>query len=147
MVEQILQLICIELKDFHFIIAGNTGIHDMNDELFELKNMDNVTLHSNVKDVTPLLAKASVSLSTSKDESFGLSICESIMTGVPSVSHAVGVGKFSDIIVPFDANYSEWCAAIRLCEHNKEAKNKEKVSELFTRDNFKTSWERVLYGN
>ena len=119
----------------------------MNDELFELKNMDNVTLHSNVKDVTPLLAKASVSLSTSKDESFGLSICESIMTGVPSVSHAVGVGKFSDIIVPFDANYSEWCAAIRLCEHNKEAKNKEKVSELFTRDNFKKSWERVLYGN
>lgn len=135
------------MKDFHFIIAGNTGIHDMNDELFELKNMDNVTLHSNVKDVTPLLAKASVSLSTSKDESFGLSICESIMTGVPSVSHAVGVGKFSDIIVPFDANYSEWCAAIRLCEHNKEAKNKEKVSELFTRDNFKKSWERVLYGN
>ena len=36
------------MKDFHFIIAGNTGIHDMNDELFELKNMDNVTLHSNV---------------------------------------------------------------------------------------------------
>ena len=101
--------------------------------------------HMAQEDMKPLFENCSLSLSTSHDESFGLSVAESIINGVPSVSHAAGVGRYSDRVVRYCANPSEWGKEIRLCEaHVGVAKNRDYFLSRFSLEEFEKEWRKVL---
>lgn len=141
------------MPDFNFHLAGNYQPGWISEEQRDLveyhiiaDNIPNVFFHNHLENMDNLFEMCSVSLSTSVDESFGLSVAESIVRGIPSVSHATGIGKYSDQVVKYNAHYTEWSAAIRLCEErNKEAKNKEYFKQEFSSQRFKSSWEKVLW--
>lgn len=140
------------LPDFTFHICGSwiREIHDgktigfVEDSLIH-SCRDNVFYYGHVDDMKPLFESCSVSLSTSFDESFGLSVAESIINGVPSVSHATGIGNYSDFVVPYCAHASEWAKAIRLCDAMVEtARNQEYFMERFSMEQFERAWRQIL---
>lgn len=141
------------MPDFNFHLAGNYQPGWASEEQRDLiehhiiaDDIQNVFFHNHLENMDDLFKMCSVSLSTSVDESFGLSVAESIVRGIPSISHATGIGKYSDHVVKYNAHYTEWSAAIRLCEEsNKEAKNKEYFKQEFSLQRFKNSWEKVLW--
>ena len=139
------------LPDFNFHIAGNWN-KDYNppktveavDRILSDKNR-NVFYYGHLDKMDDLLETCSLSLSTSFDESFGLSVAESIAHGIPTVSHALGAGRFSDFTLNYKSHASEWAKAIRLCEYEaKEAKNKDYVRQEFCIERFEEKWRKVL---
>ena len=149
------------MPDFTFHVAGSWNPKER--ESFPL-NEKGYQYHyfSNVEDYTPenvlyyghldkeqmrtLFEGCSLSLSTSYDESFGLSVAESIVNGIPSVSHRAGVGIYSDIVVPYCAKPSEWERAIRECEETVSvAKSRDYLLERFSPERFEEEWRKVIY--
>lgn len=140
------------LPDFNFHICGSwiRDIHDdatigyVEDEIIH-SCRDNVFYHGHVEDMRPFFESCSVSLSTSFDESFGLSVAESIINGIPTVSHSTGVGSYSDRVVRYGAHASEWAKEIRLCEATTDvAKNKGFFTSRFSVDQFQSAWKSIL---
>lgn len=140
------------MPDYTFHIAGSwiPTIHEPDTiNIVENKilspNIDNVFYHGEVNDMSELFSICSLSLSTSLDESFGLSVAESIVNGIPTISHSTGIGKYSDGIVPYKDYYGDWVKEIRKCEQLcKESKNQKMFEERYTMENFKYSWESIL---
>lgn len=140
------------LPDFNFHIAGSWLEQYAHQEIIDLVNrrilsdsIQNVFYYGHVEDVSQLFRKCSLSLSTSYDESFGLSVAESLAHGIPTVSHPVGVGMFSDSVVRYKSHATEWAKAIRLCEETtEEAKNRDYIRENFSIENFKVEWNKIL---
>lgn len=140
------------LPDFTFHICGS-WLRDIHDEL-TISHVedsiihgcrDNTFYHGHVDDMKPFFESCSLSLSTSFDESFGLSVAESIINGVPSVSHDTGIGNYSDFVVPYGAHASEWAKAIRLCDAMVEtARNQEYFIERFSMEQFERAWRQIL---
>ena len=141
------------MPDYTFHIAGNWMPSICTKEIIKSvetrilsPEIENVFFYGLLEDMSDLFSMCSLSLSTSFDESFGISIAESIANGIPSVSNCAGVGKYSDKIIPYEAHYSEWVKEIRICDQSiKEAKNKSFINNNYSSDNFKQSWDNVLW--
>ncbi len=140
------------LPDFNFHIAGSWDesfhskktVEAVNNRILSNGNK-NVFYYGHLDNMDDLLETCSLSLSTSFDESFGLSVAESIAHGIPTVSHALGIGRFADFTLKYKSHPSEWAKAIRLCEHEvKEAKNKDYIREEFSIERFEEKWRKVL---
>lgn len=140
------------LPDFNFHICGSwiRDIHGsdtighVEDEIIH-SCRDNVFYYGHIEDMRPFFESCSVSLSTSFDESFGLSVAESIINGIPTVSHCTGVGSYSDRVVRYGAHASEWAKEIRLCEATTTtAKNKDYFLNRFSLDQFQNTWRPIL---
>jgi glycosyltransferase involved in cell wall biosynthesis len=141
------------MPDYTFHIAGNWIPSICTQEIINSvetrmlsPDISNVFFYGLLEDMSDLFSMCSLSLSTSLDESFGISIAESIANGIPSVSSSAGVGKYSDKIIPYEAHYSEWVKEIRICDQSiKEAKNKSFIKDNYSSDHFKQSWDNVLW--
>ena len=141
------------MPDYTFHIAGSWLKSVYTQEIINLVETrilspenHNVFFYGLLEDMSDLFSMCSLSLSTSLDESFGISIAESIANGIPSVSNCAGVGKYSDKIIPYEAHYSEWVKEIRICDQSiKEAKNKLFIKNNYSSDHFKQSWDNVLW--
>ncbi len=140
------------LPDFNFHIAGNWSEKYVSNDVKNLVNgsilsphIDNVFYYGELDDMSDLFKICFLSLSTSYDESFGLSVAESIANGIPTVSHSAGIGHLSDFTVNYKSHPSEWAKTIRICEEmSKEAKNKNYVRENFSVKKFKEQWDAIL---
>ena len=149
---EILSNIIAAMPDFTFHIAGSwmPEIHDQHIRSLVINKItgdwvDNVFYHGHLEDMSELFERCSISLSTSYDESFGLSVAESIVNGIPSISHCTGIGKYSDVVINYHSHYSEWVKAIReLDEQMRESKNQKFFEKTFSLDRFQTAWSNIL---
>lgn len=149
---EVLSEITTCMPDFTFHVAGSwmPEVHDQNirnivTEKIIGDSVQNVFYHGHLDDMTELFEKCSISLSTSFDESFGLSVAESIINGIPSISHCTGIGKYSDVVINYGSHYSEWAKAIRELDGQAlESKNQKLFERTFTLDRFKTAWSKIL---
>jgi len=141
------------MPDYTFHVAGSWLKSICQQEIIDLvetrilsPDVGNVLFYGYLEDMSDLFSVCSLSLSTSLDESFGISIAESIINGIPSVSSSAGIGKYSDKIIPYEAHYSEWVKEIRICDQSiKEARNKSFIKDNYSSDHFKQSWDNVLW--
>jgi glycosyltransferase involved in cell wall biosynthesis len=139
------------LPDFIFHIAGSwvreehLSAPETVEHVESILSQENVFYYGHLDDMKPLFERCSLSLSTSYDESFGLSVAESIVNGIPSVSHSAGVGCRSDRVIRYCAHPTEWAKEIRLCEATTDvAKNRDYLLSRFSMERFEKAWRRVI---
>ena len=149
---EVLSEIITCMPDFTFHVAGSWIPNVFNRKVRNIvtnkiigDSVPNVFYHGHLDDMTELFEKCSISLSTSFDESFGLSVAESIINGIPSISHCTGIGKYSDVVINYGSHYSEWAKAIRELDGQAcKSKNQKFFERTFTLDRFETAWSKII---
>ena len=130
------------MPDYNFILCGEGNLKQKILSSMP-KNCKYLGSPTNLKKI---FEKTSVFISTSDQEAFGYSVGEAILSGVPVVSFAVGLGKdFADVTIKDKFTISDWISAIKKCS-GKRSKYSQKLIENYNEKIFCDKWSRIICG-
>lgn len=137
---EILIEIAKNMPDYNFILCGEGNLKQTIVSSMP-KNCKYLGSPTNLKDI---FEKTSVFISTSDQEAFGYSVGEAILSGVPVVSFAVGLGKdFADVVIKDKFTISDWISAIKKCS-GERSKNSQKLLDNYNEKIFYDKWSKII---